>query len=459
MAAGANLIAALQAIVGKEHVLAGPADLVAYSYDAAPGNVMPSCAVLPRTADEVSRILKLANELKVPVIPRGSGTNLSGGTIPVEGSVILVTSRFDRILEINEGNLSATVEPGVLLGDFHAAVEARRLFYPPDPASARIASLGGTVAEGAGGLRCVKYGTTKDYILGLEVVLPTGAVIQTGGVTVKNRSGYDLTHLMVGSEGTLGVVTKITCRLIPLPQAHQTCMAAYGSIQKAAETVSAIIRRRIVPAALEMMDHHSILAVEAFRPSGLPQDAEAVLLIEVDGAPAEVDNDFKLVLEACREGGATSVRVARDAAEREVIWNARRAHYPALSRSAPTVLVEDMTVPRESLPEMVARVREAARRRDLQLGLAAHAGDGNVHPDILTDARDPAMMARSHDLLEDFIRAAIDLKGTLTGEHGVGSLKAPYLPWLYGEAGVGAMRSIKQALDPNNILNPGKVLL
>ncbi|MBI4300617.1 MAG: FAD-binding protein, partial [Chloroflexi bacterium] len=330
-------------------------------------------------------------------------------------------------------------------------------FYPPDPSSVRVATLGGTVAEGAGGLSGAKYGTTKDYVLGLEVVLPTGEIIRTGGKTVKDRAGFDLTHLIVGSEGTLGIITEMTLRLIPLPEARQTCIAAFDSVEQAAETVMAIVRRGIVPMALELMDKESVHHAEAFRPAGLPLDAGAILLIEVDGSEVDVPHQLQRVLDACKEEGAREVRVAANDRERELMWSARRAHYPALAQAAKTIIVEDVTVPRPVLAKAIRAIREAAERHHVRIGLAAHAGDGNIHPDIMCDESDSEEMERVHRFFQDIMRAAIDLGGSISGEHGIGLLKKEFLPWQRGEAGVEAMRRIKRALDPNNILNPDKV--
>jgi len=450
-------VKALRGIVGEEHVLTAPEDLVCYAYDATPFTYLPDAVVIPGDTAEVAEVLRLANWERIPVIPRGSGTNISGGTAPERGGIVLHMSRFDKILEIDEENLTATVEPGVILADFHKAVEARGLFYPPDPASLSVATLGGTVSEGAGGPRGLKYGTTKDYVLGLEVVLPTGEVLWTGNKTTKNVSGYDLTHLFVGSEGTLGVITKIILRLLPLPPAKRTLLAIYDDLDDAARTVSAIIAARIIPTTLELMDRATMEFIESYKPVGMPLDAEAVLLIEVDGDADQVDREADIVAEACRRHGAREVQVARDAEEAERLWAGRRTAYAAVARRYQTVIVEDATVPRNKLPQMVRRTRELAEKHGLTVTILAHAGDGNMHPLILTDIRDAEQMRRVEEFTADLFAAALEMGGALTGEHGIGLLKKEFLKWQYGEAGVALMRRIKAAFDPNHILNPGKV--
>lgn len=452
-----EVIDELKKIVGKDDVLTSPEELVCYSYDATPFTHLPQAVVLPESTQEVSAILKLANRERFPVTPRGASSNLSGGSVPVQGGVVMLMVRFNRVLEIDEENLTATVEPGVVLAQFHQAVEARGLFYPPDPASLSISTLGGNIGEGSGGPRCFKYGTTKDYVLGLEVVLPNGEVIWTGAKTVKNVSGYDLTHLFVGSEGTLAVVTKIIVKLIPLPEAKMTLLAIYDHIDDAARTVSSIVARRIIPTTLEMLDRATMELVEAYKPVGLPLDAEAVLLLEIDGSEAEAKRQASLVEEACRSCKAREVRVARSKEESDQLWSARRSALAAVARGCVTMIIEDATVPRSAVPEFVRIIGELARKHRLRVPLLAHAGDGNMHPMVMTDFRDQEEMARVDAFADELFRAALDLGGTLSGEHGIGTLKAKYLTWQFGPAGVAAMHAIKRALDPNNILNPGKI--
>jgi glycolate oxidase len=447
----------LVAIVGREYVLTEPEDLVCYAYDATPIVHLPDVVVMPGNTAEVAAVVKLAHRQRLPVVPRGGSTNLSGGTVPLQGGIVLAMSRFDRLLEIDAENLTATVQPGVITADFHKAVEARGLFYPPDPASMTASTLGGNVGEGAGGPRAVKYGTTKDYVLGLEVVLPTGEVIRTGNKTVKNVAGYDLTHLFVGAEGTLGVVTEITVRLLPLPQAKQTLLAIYDDLDAAAQTVSSIIAQKIVPTTLELMDKVTMARIEAYKPVGLPLDAAATLLIEVDGDAAAVPRQAQVIAEACRACGAREVKLARSSQEADQLWTGRRAALAAAARYRPTLIVEDATVPRSQLPAAVRLVQDLAAKHQIEVAILAHAGDGNLHPLIMTDARDAVEMARVDAFSDEFFLGCLAMGGTLTGEHGIGYLKAKYMAAQFGEAGLGAMRAIKQALDPNNIMNPGKI--
>ncbi|MFH1484754.1 MAG: FAD-linked oxidase C-terminal domain-containing protein [Chloroflexota bacterium] len=447
----------LASIVGKEDLFTSPEDLVCYSYDATPTPHLPDAVVLPSSVEEISSVLKLANEEKIPVVPRGAGTNLSGGTVPVRSGIVMPLTRLNRIIEVDEENLTATVQPGVVLADFQREVESRGLFYPPDPGSINVATMGGTVSEDAGGPRGVKYGTTKDYVKGLEVVTPRGEIIRAGGKTVKNVSGYDLVHLFVGAEGTLGIITEITVRLLPLPEAKRTCLAIFNTIDAAAEAVSAIIRKKIVPACLELLDDVTMAHVEAYKPVGFPLGAEACLLIEVDGSAAEVPILLERVSEACRQQGAREVKVAQTREESEALWTARRIRFAALARARPTIITEDATVPRPALPKAMRAIKEAAKKYDVQVGLVAHAGDGNIHPGIMCDARDAEEMHRVQLFTEEVFKVALELGGTLSGEHGIGLLKSCFLPWQHSDETMETMRRIKQALDPNNILNPGKI--
>ncbi|MSQ25887.1 MAG: FAD-binding protein [Dehalococcoidia bacterium] len=447
----------LGAILGKDCLLTAPEDVAAYAYDATPLAGEASAVALPRSADQAAAVLRVCNREGVPVVPRGAGTNLSGGTIPQRGMLVMAMTRMDRIIEIDVDNLTATAQPGIVLGKFKAAIEAKGLLYPPDPSSMQVASFGGTVAESAGGLSGVKYGTTRDYVIGLEAALANGDLIRVGGKTLKNVSGYDLTHLFVGSEGTLGVITEATVRLIPLPEARRTALAVFNLLEDAAEAVSEIIRRKVVPRSLELIDSESIKHIEAYKPAGLPLDAEAVLLIEVDGRASHVDEDLALAAAACRDMRAREVRIATNAREAEALWAARRSHYPALARACPTIIIEDVCVPRHHLPRMVKMVKEASRRHGLKIGMVAHAGEGNLHPDILCDARNAEEMRRVEQFIEEIVREALSLGGTLTGEHGIGSMKAPFLAWQFGAAGVETMKRIKATLDPKGILNPDKL--
>jgi glycolate oxidase len=457
MAIRPSLLKKLSAVLDHGALLTKSEDIEPYLFDATPISGAADAVALPTSPAQVASILRICNEEGVPVIPRGSGTNLSGGTVPQQGSIVVASVRMDRVLEIDGGNLTASAQPGIVLGQFKRQVEAQGLFYPPDPSSVEVATLGGTVAESAGGLSGVKYGTTKDYILGLEVALASGDLIRVGGKTLKNVAGYDMTHLFVGSEGTLGFITEVTVRLLPLPEARKTMLAVFSRLEDAAVAVSSIIRDRVVPRSIELIDGESIKWIEAYRPCGLPLDAEAILIIEVDGHRTVVDDEMRQVEAACRRCHARELRVATSPAEAEALWQARRSHFPALARSAPTILIEDVTVPRHELPKIVKAVKSLAKKHDLQIGMVAHAGEGNLHPDIMCDIKNPELMHRVERFLEELVQEALALGGSLTGEHGVGTLKAPFLSWQVGTAGVEAMKRVKAALDPNNILNPDKL--
>ncbi|GAB2699901.1 glycolate oxidase subunit GlcD [Paenibacillus thermoaerophilus] len=448
----------LKAIVGPDNVESSAMDRLAYSYDATPNlQAMPDAVVSPRSTEEVSKVLALCNRRRIPVVPRGSGTNLCGGTTPLSGGIVLLFRHMNRILEIDEQNLTATVQAGVITLDLIREVERRGLFYPPDPSSMKISTIGGNLNENSGGLRGLKYGVTRDYVLGLEIVLPSGDIIRTGGKLAKDVAGYDLTRLFVGSEGTLGVITQAILKLIPMPESKKTMLALYGSLEDAAASVSAIIAARIIPATLEFLDRPTLEVVEQFAQIGLPTDAQAVLLIEQDGPPEVVDRDLARMAEICRGHRALSVRVARDENEADGLRAARRSALSALARLAPTTILEDATVPRSQIAPMVRAIREIADKYGVRICTFGHAGDGNLHPTCVTDARDPDELHRVEQAFEEIFERAIELGGTITGEHGVGVVKAPYLEMKLGAAGIEAMKAVKQAFDPNGIMNPGKV--
>lgn len=453
-----TIIRRLQEIVGPEFVLTSPQALLCYGYDATFHTGRPEVVALPASTDQISAIMRLATEHRIPVTPRGAGTGLSGGSLP-RGGIALVLTRMNRILEIDEANLLAVVEPGVVTGVLQAEVERRGLFYPPDPASGRVSTIGGNIAENAGGPRCFKYGVTRDYVLGLEVVLPDGSVIQTGGRTVKNVTGFDLTRLLIGSEGTLGVVTRATLRLIPKPEAVRTLLAVFPRLDDAARTTAAIVQRGITPATLEIMDQLTLKVVENYLHAGLPVEAEAVLLIEVDGVAEAVERQAAVVEALCGEMGASQVRQARTEAERAELWIARKSISTAITQVKPAKIGEDIAVPVAQIPEMIRRLQYLRERYGLTMAIFGHAGDGNLHPNIVTDLREPAEMARVEEALAEIARIAVSLGGTLSGEHGIGTLKAPYLEMEVGPEVLGLMRRIKRAFDPLGILNPGKMRL
>ncbi|MEC5268417.1 glycolate oxidase subunit GlcD [Heyndrickxia coagulans] len=445
-------------VVGRENYDDTQAGRLVYSYDASPQfQAMPDAVVAPRNKAEVQAIVKLCNEYRIPVVPRGSGSNLCAGTCPVEGGIVLVFKHMNRILEIDEENLTVTVEPGVITLDMIKAVEAKGLFYPPDPSSMKISTIGGNINENSGGLRGLKYGVTRDYVLALEAVLASGEVIRTGGKLAKDVAGYDLTRLLVGSEGTLAVITEATLKLLPMPEAKKTMLALYQDIEACAQTVSDIIANRIIPATLEFLDQPTLQAVEAFAHIGLPTNVKAVLLIEQDGPQEVVERDIEKIAEICRKQHAVDVKVAASPEHAEALMTARRSALSALARLKPTTILEDATVPRSEVAKMVVAINEIAEKYGLHIGTFGHAGDGNLHPTCLADIRDQDEMERVEKAFAEIFQKAIELGGTITGEHGVGRAKAPYLEWKLGETGIDVMNAIKNALDPNHILNPGKV--
>ncbi|WP_062353979.1 glycolate oxidase subunit GlcD [Bacillus kwashiorkori] len=445
-------------IVGKENVEDSQAVRLVYSYDATPQfQAMPDCVISPRNTKEVSEILKLCNENRIPIVPRGSGTNLSGGTCPTNGGIVLLFKHMNQIVQLDEENLTITVQPGVITGQLIQFVEEKGLFYPPDPSSMKISTIGGNINENSGGLRGLKYGVTKDYVIGLEIVLANGDILHTGGKLAKDVAGYDLTKLIVGSEGTLAVVTEATLKLIPKPKTKKTLLALYQNIDAAARSVSKIIAKKIIPATLEFIDQPTLKAVEDFAKIGLPTNVEAVLFIEQDGEESQVDKDMQSIEEICLLEGAVSVQKAKSVEEAENLSSARRAALSALARLRPTTILEDATVPRSEVANMVKAINEIAKKYDVTICTFGHAGDGNLHPTCTTDIRNQEEMERVERAFAEIFEAAIQLGGTITGEHGVGQMKAPYLEWQLGAEGVAIMRSIKQAFDPHNILNPGKI--
>lgn len=445
-------------IVGQAWFKDDQETLVSYSYDATPlYQSMPDGVIFPGSTAEVSAILKVCTRHKIPLIGRGAGSNLCAGVVPVQGGIVMVMKRMNKLIEIDEANLTATFQTGLITKEFHQAVEARGLMYPPDPSSMIICTMGGNLALGAGGLRGLKYGTTKDYVLGMEAVLANGDIIRTGGKLVKDVAGYDLTRLLIGSGGTLAIITEATVKLVPRPQYRRAMLAVYSDLQAAARTVSQIIAERIIPCTLEFMDQATITVVEDFAKIGLPTHAEAVLAIEQDGDETAVEKDIALIEKICRQEGAIEVLVARTPEEGAKVMEARRSALSALSRLRPTTILEDATVPRSKIAEMVLEVQRIAQKYDVQICTFGHAGDGNLHPTAMTDARNTEEISRIEKAFDEIFEAAIRLGGTITGEHGVGMVKAPYLEWKVGAEGIRIMQRIKEAFDPDQIMNPGKM--
>lgn len=454
-----DTLAKLKQLVGANNFMDSPEERMVYSYDGTPLILQqPEAIVRPRSSEEVSLILKLANERDFSVTPRGSGTGLSGGSIPANDSIVLLFNHWDNIIEIDSDNLTAWVEPGVVTADLHQTVEKLDLFYPPDPGSQNICTIGGNVAENAGGLRGLKYGVTKNYVMGIEMILPNGDIIKNGGKNVKDVAGYNLRDLIIGSEGTLGIFTKILVKLVPKPETSKTLLAFYDRITDAADAVSEIISNRIIPCTVEFLDNTTIRSVEDFANLGLPQDISALLLLEVDGHEEVVRHDTELVEQICKRCGAREVQVAKDEEEALKLKTARRAAFSSLARIKPTTILEDATVPRSNLASLVDKIDAISKKYNLQIGNFGHAGDGNLHPTCLTDERDNEEIKRVEKAFDEIYDETIKLGGTVTGEHGVGLAKKGFLEKMIDVPALDAMRKIKVAWDPNNVLNPGKIL-
>ena len=453
-----SILDELRAIVGKEHVLTSPEDMICYSYDGTFAAHVPDGVVSPDSTEQVSSILQVAYREAIPVIPRGMASGLAAGTVAFGGGLVLNLTRMNRILEIDHQNMTATAQSGVITSDLATAVEAEGFFYPPDPASIRQSTLGGNVVCNSGGPRCLKYGVTGDYVMALEAVLSDGRVLRTGNKCIKDVTGYDLVHLLIGSEGTLAVVTEVTVKLLPKPKEKRTALAIFSDIEKASQAVNDILLTGVLPATLEIVDETAINCVEEYLHLGLDCTADAMLIIETDGDPQSAAHEIEIAADVCRQAGAKEVQVAKDQAESDDLWKARRSVSPSLGRVRPNKLGEDIVVPRSAIPDMIIRIKEISLKHDLPIVIFGHAGDGNLHPNILFDRRDQEEWERVEAAVGDLFAAAVELGGTLSGEHGVGVLKRPYLEMALGPLAVEVMQGIKKALDPRGILNPGKVL-
>ena len=448
----------LRAAFPESAVLTRHEDLIPYGFDGTAAlRQLPGAVVFPRDAAGVAAVLRLARTHRVPVVSRGSGTGLSGGSIPVPGCVVLCLGDMKRILELDTKNLTLLAEPGVITQQIYDTADAAGLFYPPDPGSMKISTIGGNVSENAGGLRGLKYGVTRNYVMGLEVVLADGSTVWLGNKCVKDVAGYSLRDLFIGSEGTLGVITKVLLRLLPKPAARQTLLATYASMDAAAETVSAIIAAKIIPCTLEFLDQRTLRCVEAFAKVGLPTEAEALLLIETDGHPAAVADEAERIEQICRAQSALAVRRAASADEATRLATARRSAFSALARLRPTTILEDATVPRSELAKMIRFINDTAARHQVEVATFGHFGDGNLHPTFLTDERNQAEMHRVEAAMKEIFDYALSLGGTLTGEHGVGLAKKAFLPRQLGDPTLELLRAIKRTLDPDGLLNPGKI--
>lgn len=449
----------LNAIIPALRVKTEPEDLLVYSSDATHyfKSNPPQAVVLPETAAEAARILKYAFDHGIPVTPRGAGSGLAGGCTPVKGGIVIDLKRMNRIIEIDRGNMTAAVESGTVLKKFHQAVEKMGLFYPPDPQSMSVCTIGGNVATRAGGPRGVKYGTTGRYVLGLEAVLPDGTIIKTGGKFVKQSAGYDISHLMTGSEGTLGVITRVNLQLLPLPPVHRTMVVVCETLDQAAEIVSEVTARGAVPAMLELLVKMAIMVMNSYINPPLPVDAEAYLLMDLDGSEAQVELDIAQIKTICCDMKAREVRVVENENEAASYWKARSNLYPLMLSIMKKVITEDVTVPRNKIPELIRYVQGVAAEVGIAIGIAGHAGDGNVHPTILQSEISPEIENKAKHAIDLIIKKGLDLGGTISGEHGIGIHKSEYLPWEMGPAEIALMQRIKQAFDPRNIMNPGKI--
>lgn len=458
MTSTASLAKQLEAILPPGQILTEAEDIIPYSFDGTAAlSQRPAAVVFAHSTAEVAAVVRWANETRTPLIARGSGTGLAGGSVPSPGSVILCLARFDRVLELDRQNLTILVQPGVTTQTIFEQADAAGLLYPPDPGSMKISTIGGNVASNSGGLRGLKYGVTKDYVMGFEIVLPTGEVTLIGNKCVKDVAGYSLREVFIGSEGTLGIFTKILLQLLPKPKAKRTLLAVFSRMEPAAETVSAIIAHPIIPCTLEFLDYTTINCVEDYAKVGLPREAEAVLLMETDGHPAVVDEETEIMARLAREHGAIEVRVAETAEEALKLATARRSAFAALARVAPTTILEDVTVPRSQLAGMVRFIQDLGDRHRLRIGIFGHMGDGNLHPTFLTNEKDADEMHRVDLAFQEIVSETVRRGGTITGEHGVGLAKKKYLSESVGAKNVEIMQQLKRVLDPQWILNPGKM--
>ena len=453
-----SIVQELITLLGQDSVLTQKEDLICYSFDGTASlKNMPIAVVFPTSTQEVSAIIKVASKNGVSISTRGSGTGLSGGSVPGVNSIVLATGRMNQILEYDKENLTLLVEPGLVTNRISETVEADGLFYPPDPSSMKVSTIGGNVANNSGGLRGLKYGVTRDYVMGMEVVMANGEIVWLGSKCVKDVAGYSLKDLFIGSEGTLGIITKVLLKLIPKPESRRTLLALYDSMDDAAATVSKIISSKIIPCTLEFIDQFTLQCVEDFAKIGLPTDCGAVLLMETDGFPAQVESETEQMKAIALEMRAREVRIAASEEEGIALATARRSAFAAVARIRPTTILEDVTVPRDKLVEMTQFVRETAERHNVIIANYGHFGDGNLHPTILADERDEEEMKRVHKAMDDLITKTIELKGTITGEHGIGLAKKEYLKQQFQDYSYELLKLVKRSFDPDNLLNPGKI--
>ncbi len=456
MVRGMSVLKKLIEIVGEENFTEQLEELVPYSYDASMNVHRPDAAVWPESTEQVSGIVRFANEHKIPVVPRGAGTSLSGGVVPIRGGIIIDLSRMNRILEVSIENRYARVQAGVVCDDLNRALAKHGFIFPPDPASSSVATLGGNVATNAGGIKGAKYGTTRDYVLGLEVVLPTGEVMRTGSYTMKCVSGFDLAKLFVGSEGTLGVVTEVTLKINPIPRYAMTAVATFGRLEDAGKAICQTMTSGILPSVMEILDKVTLKSIKENTDIDLPE-AEAMILTETDGYTwEEVEAQMEVILRVLQQNNPSLIRTAKDEKDRLNLWKARKSAYATLARVSASFILDDVTVPISRIPELLIGIQEIAQRHGLIVATYGHAGDGNLHPQILYDEYDPVQVEKAEKIEEELFQLAISLKGTLSGEHGIGLSKAHYMTLEHDPVEMALMKQIKRTLDPNNIMNPGK---
>ncbi|MEY8596621.1 FAD-linked oxidase C-terminal domain-containing protein [Mammaliicoccus lentus] len=440
-----------------DRLLMDVSDLVSYGFDASFGQYMPDYVVQVLSTEDIQNVVKLADEYIIPIYARGASTSLSGGALPVKGGIVVDFSQWNDEFEIYPDDLIIKTRPGVITGKIHALAEKHNLMYPPDPSSSVVCTIGGNLAENAGGPRGIKYGVTKDYVIGLEVVMADGEVIRTGGQTIKNVTGYDLTKLLIGSEGTLGIITEATLRLIPKPLATKTAMVIFDDLYTAGKSISKILTSGVRPSKMEILDHNALNKVEDYAGLDLPRDAAAILLIEVDGNPENLGDELDTIKKALKEIDVENVEIAESKEAEDKLWQVRKLVSPAVVESGYTKISEDATVPLSKIPEMFKKIDEIKTKYDLNIVVFGHAGDGNLHPTINTNMRDENEVRKTEDAVEEIFNYAIELGGTLSGEHGIGVMKKAFIKKEMGEVGVRYQQMIKKALDPKNILNPGKI--
>jgi glycolate oxidase len=449
----------LKSIVGEENVKSDKAHLIAYCYDATKSRFEPDAVVFPRNEEDVSNILKYCNEHKIVIVPRGAGSGFTGGALPANGGIVLALERhMNKLLEIDMQNMVAVVQPGLVNMDLQKAVEEVGLFYPPDPASENYSTLGGNVSENAGGMRAAKYGITKDYVMALRAVLPNGEIIRAGKRTIKDVAGYNIAGILIASEGTLAVITEITLKLIPKPKMSKTAMGVFPSVNDAMNAVYKTMASGVTPVAMEFLDNMTIRAVEQKFSKGLPIEAGAILVTDVDGnSEADIDEQLGIIEAKFKENGCSEFKIARDKTESANLWFARRNASPSLAVYGSKKLNEDITVPRSKLPELLDKISEVSKKYGLKVPCFGHTGDGNVHTNVMCDGNDPHSVELGHQAIEEIFQITVDMGGTLSGEHGIGLAKAPFMHMAFSDAEMELFRSIKKAFDPNNILNPHKM--